>query len=89
MRVESDEESFWTQRPKAHTVCLTVFVQIQVCSDQIYLTIVTFYIFLLLLNEKRDLFLPSGLWIVLFWLPAETLSLKRLREPRIDRQFTT
>ena len=41
---ESDEESFWTQRPKAHTVCLTVFVQIQVCSDQIYLTIVTFYI---------------------------------------------
>ena len=37
-------ESFWTQRPKAHTVCLTVFVQIQVCSDQIYLTLVTFYI---------------------------------------------
>jgi hypothetical protein len=25
----------------------------------------------------RDSFLPSGLWIVLFWLPAETLSLKR------------
>ena len=57
-------------------------------SDKIYLTIVTF-IFLLLFNEKRDSSLPSGLWIVLFWLPAETLSLNRLREPRIDRQFTT
>ena len=28
--------------------------------------------------EKRDSFLLSGSWIVLFWLPAETLSLKRL-----------
>ena len=25
--------------------------------------------------EKRDSFLPSGSWIALFWLPAETLSL--------------
>ena len=33
----------------------------------------------MLCNEKRDSFLPSGSWIVLFWLPAETLSLKRLR----------
>ena len=30
-------------------------------------------------DEKRDSFLPSGSWIALFWLPAETLSLKRLR----------
>ena len=29
-------------------------------------------------NEKRDSFLPSSSRIVLFWLPAETLSLKRL-----------
>jgi hypothetical protein len=28
----------------------------------------------MLINEKRDSFLPSGSWIVLFWLPAETLS---------------
>ena len=41
--------------------------------------IVTF-LFLLLFNEKRDSSFPSGLWIVLFWLPAETLSLKRLQE---------
>ena len=46
-------------------------------SDKIYLTIVTF-LFLLRFNEKRDSSFPSGLWIVLFWLPAETLSLKRL-----------
>jgi hypothetical protein len=32
----------------------------------------------LLIDEKRDSFLPAGSWIVLFWLPAETLSLKRL-----------
>ena len=32
----------------------------------------------MLIDEKRDSFLPSGSWIVLFWLPAETLSLKRL-----------
>jgi len=32
----------------------------------------------LLIDEKRDSFLSSGSWIVLFWLPAETLSLKRL-----------
>jgi len=37
------------------------------------------FLFLLLFNEKRDSSFPSGLWIVLFWLPAETLSLKRLR----------
>jgi len=36
----------------------------------------------LLINEKRDSFLPSGSWIALFWLPAETLSLKRLLEFR-------
>ena len=42
-------------------------------GDKIYLTIVTFR-FLLLINEKRDSFLPSGSWIVFFWLPAETLS---------------
>jgi len=46
-------------------------------KDKIYLTLVTF-IFLLLFNEKRDSSFPSGLWIALFWLPAETLSLKRL-----------
>jgi len=27
----------------------------------------------LLIDEKRDSFLPSGSWIALFWLPAETL----------------
>ena len=32
----------------------------------------------MLFDEKRDSSFPSGLWIVLFWLPAETLSLKRL-----------
>jgi len=46
-------------------------------SDKIYLTIVTF-LFLLLFNDKCDSSFPSGSWIVLFWLPAETLSLKRL-----------
>ena len=55
--------------PNSDTICPN--------SDKIYLTIVTF-IFLLLFNEKRDSSFPSGLWIVLFWLPAETLSLKRL-----------
>jgi len=68
-----DTESFWTQRPKARPNSDTIFPN----SDKIYLTIVTF-IFLLLFNEKRDSSFPSGLWIVLFWLPAETLSLKRL-----------
>jgi len=50
-------------------------------SDKIYLTVVTFRFLLLFFAfyEKRDSFLPSGSWIVLFWLPAETLSLKRLR----------
>ena len=37
-----------------------------------------FFYYFLLIDVKRDSFLPSGLWIVLFWLPAETLSLKRL-----------
>ena len=47
-------------------------------SDKIYLTVVTFRFLLLFFAyyEKRDSFLPSGSWIVLFWLPAETLSLK-------------
>ena len=49
-------------------------------SDKIYLTVLTFRFLLLFLAyyEKRDSFLPSGSWIVHFWLPAETLSLKRL-----------
>ena len=33
-----------------------------------------FFYYFLLIDEKRDSFLPSGSWIVLFWLPAETLS---------------
>ena len=50
-------------------------------SDKKYLTVLTFRFLLLFFAhyEKRDSFLPSGSWIVLFWLPAETLSLKRLR----------
>ena len=36
--------------------------------------VVTFRFLLLFLPS----FLPSGSWIALFWLPAETLSLKRL-----------
>jgi len=52
-------------------------------SDKIYLTVVTFdfFYYFLLFDEKRDSFLPSGSWIVLYWLPAETLSLKRLTTP--------
>jgi len=43
-------------------------------SDKIYLTVVTFRFLLLFFAfvEKRDSFLPSGSWIVLFWLPAES-----------------
>ena len=50
-------------------------------NDKKYLTVVMFrfLLLLLLIDEKRDSFLPSGSWIILFWLPAETLSLKRLR----------
>ena len=36
------------------------------------------FLLLFFAYEKRDSFLPSGSWIVLFWLPAETLSVKRL-----------
>ena len=43
-------------------------------SDKIYLSIVTSKF----LFSFRDSSLPSGSWIVLFWLPAKTLSLKRL-----------
>ena len=50
--------------PSSDTICPN--------SDKIYC-------YFLLINEKRDSFLPSGSWIALFWLPAETLSLKRLR----------
>ena len=49
-------------------------------SDKIYLMVVTFRFLLLFFAyyDKRDSFLPSGSCIALFWLPAETLSLKRL-----------
>ena len=49
-------------------------------KDKIYLTVMTFRFLSLFFayNENRDSFLPSGSWIALFWLPAETLSLKRL-----------
>ena len=58
--------------PNSDTICPN--------SDKKYLTILTldFFYYFLLVDEKRDSFLPSGSWIVLFWLPAETLSLKRL-----------
>ena len=37
-----------------------------------------FFYYFLLITRSATSFLPSGSWIVLFWLPAETLSLKRL-----------
>jgi len=56
--------------PNSDTICPN--------SDKICLMIVMSK-FLFTFNTKRDSSLPSGSWIVLFWLPAKTLSLKRLQ----------